>query len=110
MTPRQLAERLDAGERLAVLDVRRPEERAFCAIAVPPSALDVYVEMDEIPERLEEVRAASRHGPLVVYCHHGVRSRMVAVWLEGNGITGVSNLDGGIEAWSRDVDPKVPRY
>ena len=42
-------------------------------------------------------------GPLVVYCHHGVRSRAVAEWLAERGLTGILNLQGGIDAWSREV-------
>ncbi len=110
MTPRQLAERLAQGEPLAFLDVRRPNERAYCAIPLPTTALDVHIVMDEIPARLDDVRAATLHGPVVVYCHHGVRSQMVIDWLGKQGLAGLLNLDGGIDAWSNDVDPTVPRY
>ena len=110
MTPRQLAERLANGEPLALLDVRRPGERSFCAITLPPTALDVHIEMDEIPTRLDAVRAASQYGPVIVYCHHGVRSQMVVDWLGKQGLAGLLNLEGGIDAWSNEVDPAVPRY
>ena len=90
-----LSRRLASGEALTLLDVRRPEERAFCAIPVPPTAIDIHIPMDEIPARLDEVRAALRRGPMVVYCHHGVRSRMVAEWLRGQGVSGAINLEGG---------------
>ena len=48
--------------------------------------------------------------PLIVYCHHGVRSLATARWLVAQGIPDVANLEGGIDAWSRTVDPAVPRY
>jgi len=106
----ELAERLARGERLAVLDVREPRERAFCAIGLPPTAADLHVPMGLVPQRLGEVRAAMEGATGVVYCHHGVRSRMVGEWLERQGLTGLLNLTGGVDAWSTKVDPAVPRY
>jgi rhodanese-related sulfurtransferase len=110
MTAAELAERLERGERLAVLDVREPRERAYCAIVVPPASADLHVPMAQVPDRLDAIRAAAAGATLVVYCHHGVRSQMVADWLTAQGISGVANLDGGIDDWSRTVDPVVPRY
>ncbi len=107
---RHLAERLAHGEPLVILDVRRSDERAHCAIAVPEAATDLFVPMDEVSDRLEEIRAAASQKSLVVYCHHGVRSLMVAGWLASQGIPGVLNLDGGIDAWSNEVDRSVARY
>ena len=63
--------------------------------------------MREIPARLAELDAAK---PLVVMCHSGGRSRRVAEFLQGNGFTNVFNLKGGIDAWSTQVDSRVPRY
>jgi len=106
----ELKRRLDGGEALVVLDVREPVERDFCAIPVPPTARDLHIPMNALPGRLEEIREACRSSPLVVYCHHGVRSRQVTAWLSHSGIPGVANLEGGIDDWSVDVDPGVPRY
>jgi rhodanese-related sulfurtransferase len=110
LTVLQLAERLARGEPLAVLDVRQPDERTFCAIPVPSTALDVHVPLGDLTSRLEEVVSACASGPVVVYCHHGVRSLAAASWLAGQGLRDVVNLEGGIDAWSRMVDPDVPRY
>jgi rhodanese-related sulfurtransferase len=110
ITPRDLADRLARGEPLSVLDVREDVERAFAAIAIPETAADLHVPMNQVPSRLAEVREASARGPTVVYCHHGVRSGMVADWLTRQGVPGVLNLDGGIDAWSLEVDPRVRRY
>jgi rhodanese-related sulfurtransferase len=63
--------------------------------------------MREIPGRLDEL---DRDRPIVVMCHAGVRSRHVAAFLIANGFEHVFNLDGGVDAWSTDVDPKIPRY
>ena len=109
LTAAELDERLRKGEPIVLLDVREPFERAFCAIRLPESALDLHVPMGQVPARLAEIEAATRQAQVVVYCHHGVRSAQVASWLAGQGI-GAANLAGGIEAWSLGVDPAVPRY
>lgn len=110
VTPRELKRRLDAGEPLALLDVREDEERAYCALPAPPPAGDLHVPMNQIPASLDAVRDAAGAGPLVIYCHHGVRSMVVANWLATRGLEGLQNLEGGIDAWSTQVDPRVPRY
>lgn len=110
LSVRDLAERLARGHTFAVLDVREPNERAYCAIAVPPPCVDMHVPMGAVPERLGEIREVAAGLPLVVYCHHGVRSGMVAEWLRRQGVRHVFNLEGGIDDWSRSVDPAVRRY
>ncbi|MEO6810331.1 MAG: rhodanese-like domain-containing protein [Isosphaeraceae bacterium] len=110
LTTAGLKARLDQGEPIALLDVREPEERAFCAIGGFATATDLHIPMNEIPTRLVEVRAAAEGKTLVVYCHHGVRSLAVAHWLTGQGVRDVANLDGGIDVWSAVIDPDVPRY
>ncbi len=110
LAPAALRQRLDSGERLTLLDVREPRERRFCSIRVPATASELFIPMREIPTRLEEIEAALARGPLVVYCHHGVRSLAVAQWLAERGLASVLNLQGGIDAWSIEADPAVPRY
>jgi rhodanese-related sulfurtransferase len=110
LTAAGLKARLDLGEPMVLLDVREPEERAFCAIGGFATAADLHIPMNEIPGRLLEIRAAAEDKALVVYCHHGVRSLAVAQWLAGQGVRDVANLDGGIDVWSVVVDPDVPRY
>ncbi len=107
---RALRERLDRGETLTLLDVREPSERAFCAIPAPETAGDLHISMRDIPAHFDEIRAALAGGPLVVYCHHGIRSRHVAEWLADRGLIGILNLQGGIDAYSQEIDPAVPRY
>ncbi|MGC8644508.1 MAG: rhodanese-like domain-containing protein [Isosphaeraceae bacterium] len=110
LAPEDLRTRLEAGEPLTLLDVREPHERSYCAIAVPPTAGDLFIPLRTIPNQVGVVQEALRRGPLVVYCHHGFRSRNVAQWLAGLGLSGVLNLKGGIDAWSREADSAVPRY
>lgn len=103
MTPTELAEKLRApAGALTLLDVRENDERATARI--DPS---VHIPMREVPGRIREL---PRDRTLVVYCHHGGRSEMVAGFLASQGFDQVVNLEGGIDAWSRKVDPSVPRY
>lgn len=110
LSPAEVKGRIDRGERLALLDVREPHERRFVAIPAGPGVLDIHIPLAAIPARLDELRAAVGDLPLIVYCHHGVRSLMAAHWLAGQGFPGPINLEGGIDAWSVEADPGLPRY
>lgn len=105
-----LKNRLDQRENLAVLDVREEDERAYAAIPLAEGVVDLHVPLGEITGRFEEIREAAVGRSLVVYCHHGQRSMVAATWLARRGLGDVSNLEGGIDAWSSRVDPAVRRY
>ena len=113
ITPRELADWLARGEAVAVLDVREDARTRLLrdrrCRRLPSICTSRWA---QIPSRLEELRAviARCADRLVVYCHHGVRSRSVADWLARQGVERVFNLEGGIDAWSEVVDPGVPRY
>lgn len=107
ISPSELAEWLAASSRKeridpVLLDVREPWELEICridgALAVP---------MATVPPRLQEF---DPDADTVVVCHHGVRSFQVALFLERNGFSSVYNLAGGIDAWSYDVEPSMPKY
>jgi rhodanese-related sulfurtransferase len=105
MTPTEVAQwlaRLPEDERPVLLDVREPWEVATSAL--PGS---VAIPMGEVPARVVEL---DRTRPVVCVCHHGMRSMRVAGFLEQQGFGDVVNLAGGIDAWSTDVDPSLPRY
>ncbi len=104
IAPRDLAERLRQGKPLRLIDVREDWERRIGRIDG-----DIHIPMNQIPQRIGDVRA-SQGEEVVVYCHAGVRSMMVAGFLEQHGLPGVLSLAGGIDAWSCEVDPEVPRY
>jgi len=87
---------------MVLLDVREPYERRLASIQ--PS---LHIPMNDVPRRLSEI---PKDREVVVYCHSGVRSMMVAGYLEGAGYSSVANLSGGIDAWSVRVDPSIPRY
>jgi rhodanese-related sulfurtransferase len=85
-----------------LLDVREPWEIQL--VALPGS---LCIPMGEIPSRLSEIPASQ---PVICVCHHGVRSMQVAFFLEQRGIETVYNLQGGIDAWAREVDPSCATY
>jgi rhodanese-related sulfurtransferase len=93
-----------------VLDVREPWELQTASVKEDGFTL-VTIPMQQIPARLAELQAS--HGidhPIACLCHHGMRSLQVAHFLTQSGFGDVVNLQGGIDAWSQQVDPSVPRY
>jgi rhodanese-related sulfurtransferase len=89
-------------ESVFVLDVREPHELAVAAIEGA-----VHIPMAQIPHRFGEL---PRDREIVVLCHMGVRSERVTQFLRASGFDRAVNLAGGIDAWSREIDPAVPRY
>jgi len=104
ITPAELASWLaDAGrDQPLLLDVREPWEWQAARLEGAK-----HIPMREIPARLAELDPGL---PVVAICHHGGRSQQVAAFLEKNGYAKVHNLQGGVDAWSRTVDPAVPLY
>jgi rhodanese-related sulfurtransferase len=93
-----------------VLDVREHWEVQTASVK-PDGFTLLTIPMRELPARLAELQ--SNHGtaqPIACLCHHGMRSLQVANYLAQGGFTEVVNLQGGIDAWSQQVDPSVPRY
>jgi rhodanese-related sulfurtransferase len=103
LSPREFLERRAGGASLTLLDVREDWE---IALAPVPSE-HVHIPMPEIQQRLGELDAQKE---TVVICRSGGRSAQVAEFLAARGFTSVFNLAGGILAWSRDLDPKIPQY
>jgi rhodanese-related sulfurtransferase len=110
MTPLALLKRFENPEGLTLVDIREPAERAISVIPVPEGMAELFIPMGQVPARVDEIQEALGRGPVVIYCHHGVRSMTVANWLARQGLSGIHNLDGGIDAWSLDIDPDVRRY
>ncbi len=100
--PRTLKDRLARGENLVVVDVREPEE-----IAIASFAGALHIPMGDIPSRISDLDPDAE---IVVVCHHGLRSAQVAGYLARMDFGRVLNLAGGIDAWSIEADPSVPRY
>jgi rhodanese-related sulfurtransferase len=91
-----------SGAPHVVLDVREADELEICAIETA-----LHIPMAQVPSRLGELPADR---PLVVMCHHGMRSLRVVNFLRGNGFDNAVNLDGGIDAWAAQIEPAVGRY
>ena len=102
----ELKQRLDAGEALVLVDVRNPPE---AEVAVIPGAELIPLATIESGEAVERIRALSADKPLFVHCKMGGRSAKAVQALAGHGI-GAINVEGGIDAWSQQIDPGVPRY
>jgi molybdopterin/thiamine biosynthesis adenylyltransferase/rhodanese-related sulfurtransferase len=101
LDPRTVAEMLKQQNDLTLLDVREPWEHDVAHISN-----STFVPMNQLPGK---VNSLDRSSEIIVYCHHGVRSDMAAEWLRSQGFS-AKNLAGGIDRWSQEVDPSVPRY
>ena len=105
ITPQDVKRRLTAGEKLFLIDVREPAEFALARIDGAE-----LVPMRTVPAELARLDALTDEGALIVYCHHGVRSLNVANWLREQGVSDCLSMAGGIDRWSLEIDPSVPRY
>ena len=107
--PSQLTEWLETvrahGEPL-VLDVREPAELRMASVKANGFEL-VSIPMGVIPPRLDELDPGQ---PIACLCHHGARSMQVATFLRARWFAHVANIAGGINAWSAELDPSIPRY
>lgn len=91
-----------AGESFLLIDVREPWEYDLCRIAGAK-----LIPMGTIPANLQQLDGDEQ---VICYCHHGQRSLEVAAWLRAQGVEQAQSLAGGIERWSLEIDPSVPRY
>jgi rhodanese-related sulfurtransferase len=96
--------RLDACDGLVLLDCRERDE--YDVVRIAGSRL---MPMSEITQRVSELDG-EQSSEMVVMCHHGVRSRHVAAWLRQQGFANVRSMAGGIDRWSLEIDPSLPRY
>jgi rhodanese-related sulfurtransferase len=100
--PLEVKQRLDSGEKLLLVDVREPHEHAICQIDGA-----VLIPMGTIPANLQKLDVDE---DVICFCHHGMRSMDVANWLRSRGVASAKSMAGGIDRWSVEIDPKVPRY
>jgi rhodanese-related sulfurtransferase len=101
----EVKRRLDAGEKLHLIDVREPNEFAIARI----EGSDL-IPMRQVPGELQSLEARADEALLIIFCHHGVRSLNVVNWLRNQGLEACQSMAGGIDAWSVSIDPSVPRY
>jgi rhodanese-related sulfurtransferase len=102
ITPREVKELLAQGKKFLFVDVREPWE--FDASRIEGATL---VPLREIPAHLAQFEQAEE---VVLLCHHGMRSLDAAAWLRSQGVAGARSMAGGIDRWSEEIDPSVPRY
>lgn len=102
VTAAQVSQSMGKREKMRLIDVREPSE--FELATVEGAEL---LPMSRFPEWAPSLSPDER---IVVMCHHGIRSANICMFLVRNGFTDVSNLAGGIDAWSVEVDAGVPRY
>lgn len=100
--PREVKQRLDRGEKILIVDVREQWEHDICKIQGAK-----LVPLRTLPASLTVFEGAEG---VVVYCHHGMRSLDATVWLRSQGIENARSMAGGIERWSTEIDPVIPRY
>lgn len=100
--PRDVAERIARGEKVYLLDVRTREE--YDSVKIDQAHLFTQELMQEIQSNWP------RENLVVVYDHQGTRSMDAAAYFQGHGFDNVKSLRGGIDAWSVEIDPKLPRY
>jgi rhodanese-related sulfurtransferase len=103
IAPEELKVLQEAGGDFVLLDVREPWEFAVAKIGNGK-----LIPMGDIPARFTQELDPEDH--IVVVCHHGVRSMNVTAWLRQQGFEKVQSLRGGIDRWSRQIDPTVPVY
>ncbi len=103
ITPLDVKDRVNAGENLRFIDVREEDEHRTARIEGAE-----LIPMSSIPAALGKLRRYQE--PLIVFCHHGMRSLKVVSWLRKNGIRDCLSMDGGIDRWSLEIDRSVPRY
>ncbi len=104
----QVAELLQTDSPLLLIDCREPSEHAIAAIEGAK-----LIPMATIPSQLDEIKnglASGSDTPLVVHCHHGMRSAQVATWLRENGFPKAQSMAGGIDVWACEIDNRIDRY
>lgn len=101
---RSVKAKLDASEDFLLVDCREPDEHTTAHIAAAK-----LIPMSQFTDRVNELEM-HRDKPIVIHCHHGGRSMRVTRWLRENGFAQAQSMAGGIDQWSQEIDPNVPRY
>jgi len=102
VAPHEVKESLDRGEKVLFVDVREPWEHQLCRIEGSQ-----LIPLGHIAANLPTFENAES---VVVFCHSGRRSLDAAAWLRSQGVPSARSMAGGIDRWSREIDPSVPRY
>ncbi|MBX9877080.1 MAG: sulfurtransferase [Candidatus Obscuribacterales bacterium] len=103
ISAKALQERIKTNPDLLLLDVREANELAVCKLSNIK-----HIPLGELPARVNEL--SNKDSEIVVYCRSGKRSERACQFLTASGYKDVANLDGGILAWAKDIDPSMPNY
>ncbi len=104
VSPQEAKPKMERGGAV-LIDVREPEEFALARIDGAQ-----LLPMQSVPAELQRLEGLADESDLFILCHHGVRSLQVASWLRTHGVENCYSITGGIDRWSREVDPDVLRY
>ncbi len=104
ISPKEVKEKIDKGEDFILLDVREPQEYNFSRIKEKEAMLVPLMQLPAVMDKLPKDK------PIYVLCRSGNRSLQATLWLRQKGFENVKNIEGGILAWSDEVDPSVPKY
>ena len=102
ITAKEVSERITRGENMLLVDVREPWEYDLCRISSAK-----LIPLGTLPSSVNALLDAEN---VICYCHHGMRSLDAAVWLRQQGVENAKSMAGGIDRWSVEIDPQVPRY
>ena len=102
VAPAEVKDKFARDEKFLLVDVREKWEYDTSHIEG-----SVLIPLREIPSNLAQLEAA---GEIVLFCHHGMRSLDAAAWLRSQGVEGARSMAGGIDRWSAEIDPSIPRY
>ena len=102
ISPRELKQLLDRGEKIILVDVREPHEHALCRIDGA-----VLIPMRAIPANFQKLDTDDH---VICFCHRGMRSLDVANWLRAQGVRSAKSMAGGIDRWAVEIDPQLLRY
>jgi len=105
ISPQDVKAKTDAGEAVALIDVREAFEHQLSSIGGAE-----LIPMNNVPQRLQHLESLADDKLLIVFCHHGMRSMSVVNWLRQQGVDNCQSMSGGIDLWSLTVDQKVKRY
>jgi|SRR5579872_5110109 len=103
ISPQEVKRQMDARQPMRLIDVREPFE-------VQQARIDgaEVIPMRSVPKALPQLE--DEENPIVIFCHHGMRSLQVVGWLREQGVENCTSMAGGIDRWSLEIDPTVPRY
>ncbi len=102
ITPREVKDLLALDDKILFLDVREQWEYDTAHLAG-----SVLIPLREVPGNLQRIENSDQ---VIVFCHHGMRSLDAAAWLRSQGVESARSMAGGIDRWSTEIDPSIPRY